>query len=85
MMILSMLMTLILLKISSGQEYVIERLGGRKGRITPALGIKCTTAELKILNDMVEECVEIALTFEVDDFVENMDVDGLKDGGWWIL
>ena len=62
---------------------MIERLGGREGRITRALGIKCTTAELKILNDMVEECLEIALTFEVDDFVEN--VDGLKDGGWWIL
>ena len=83
MMLLNMLMIMILSNISSGQEYVIERLGGREGRITPALGIKCTTAELKILNDMVEECLEIALTFEVDDFVEN--VDGLKDGGWWIL
>ena len=76
MMILNILM---IMSMTSGQEYVIERLGGREGRISPALGIKCSTAELKILNEMVEECLEIALALEVDDFVEN--VDDLKDGG----
>ena len=75
-MILNILM---IMSTTSGQEYVIQRLGGREGRISPALGIKCSTAELKILNEMVEECLEIALALEVDDFVEN--VDDLKDGG----
>lgn len=71
-----MILLLIIVVLSStlGQEYVIERLGGREGRIAPALGIKCSTAELKILNEMVEECLEIALALEVDDFE-------LNDGG----
>ena len=79
MMIHILLLRVVFLTFTSGQEYVIERLGGREGRIAPALGIKCSTAELKILNEMVEECLEIALTLEVDDFVDS--VDELNDGG----
>ena len=63
------------------QEYVIERLGGRDGRVAPALGIKCSTAELKILNEMVEDCLEIALSLDIDDFVDSVTVDDLVDTG----
>ena len=56
-----------------------RRLGGREGLVAPALGIKCTTAEMRIVNEVredlkpkvimmvfqvVEECLELALTGE---------------------
>ena len=71
------------LSIVNGQEYVIERLGGRDGRTKPSLGIKCTTAELRILNDLVEECLESALKIKVEDLLDDTEtIDEIGEVGY---
>jgi len=51
--------------LASGQEQSSRRLGGRNGPVAPALGIKCTTAEIRAINEVVEECLEVALTAQL--------------------
>ena len=68
------------------QDVALRRLGGRGGAVAPAMGIKCTTAEIRLVNEVVEECLEGALedleepelvVVELED-MEELTVDGCR-------
>jgi len=55
------------------QEASLRRLGGREKQVVPALGIKCTTAEIRAINEVVEDCLEVALSAQLE--IEQIDME----------